>query len=86
MIRTKGDNNEHSDVVLYPPGQTYVYRYQVVGLVRGYIPYIGWITVAFSEVPWLKQMAIISCLLVALFQTIFMRKSKEEWRWPQSAK
>ncbi|KAH9232047.1 hypothetical protein K456DRAFT_1797713, partial [Colletotrichum gloeosporioides 23] len=45
LIMTKGDNNKVDDVALYPFGQTYVRQGQVVGLVRGYIPYVGRLTI-----------------------------------------
>ncbi|KAF6795349.1 Signal peptidase complex catalytic subunit SEC11-like protein 2 [Colletotrichum sojae] len=50
-ILTKGYNNDRTDEALYPLGQTYVYREQVIGLVRGYVPYVGWITLAAQEMP-----------------------------------
>ncbi|KAI0805519.1 hypothetical protein GGR55DRAFT_655616 [Xylaria sp. FL0064] len=36
-----------SMILPYTPGS--VYRSEVVGFVRGYVPYIGWIFVAFQE-------------------------------------
>lgn len=53
-ILTKGDNNPIDDRSLYPLGQAFVGREEIVGLVRGYIPCVGWITIALSENPWLK--------------------------------
>jgi hypothetical protein len=38
---TKGDNNDLDDRSLYPPGQGYLYRREIIGSVRGYIPYVG---------------------------------------------
>ena len=43
---------------LYPPGQAYVAREEIVGLVRGYLPCVGWATIALSEYPWLKGVGI----------------------------
>lgn len=43
---------------LYPAGQAYVAREEVVGLVRGYLPRVGWATIALSEYPWLKGVGI----------------------------
>ncbi|KAF2648895.1 putative signal peptidase I [Lophiostoma macrostomum CBS 122681] len=40
-ILTKGDNNLFDDVVLYPVGRNHVYREEVKGSVRGYVPFIG---------------------------------------------
>ncbi|KAJ6098405.1 signal peptidase complex catalytic subunit SEC11 [Penicillium canescens] len=57
-ILTKGDNNPTHDMSLYPLGQAYVAREEIVGLVRGYLPCVGWATIALSEYPWLKGVGI----------------------------
>jgi signal peptidase len=57
-ILTKGDNNPTHDRSLYPLGQEYVAREEIVGLVRWYLPCVGWATIALSEYPWLKGVAI----------------------------
>ena len=68
-ILTKGDNNDVDDTALYPPGQGYVDRSEIVGSVRGYIPYVGYITVILSERPWLKAAVLgISALVLFLRQ------------------
>ena len=51
---TKGDNNDRDDVPLYPPGQRFVKRREIIGTIKGYVPYAGWITILLSEHPWLK--------------------------------
>jgi hypothetical protein len=45
MILTKGDYNMFDDKALgiFPPGREYVFREEVVGIVWGHVPYIGWI-------------------------------------------
>lgn len=70
---TKGDNNNITDLVLYPPGQTYVHREQIVGLVKGYIPCVGRITIAFRDTPWLKLLAIIGALLLSVLGKLMPR-------------
>ena len=45
-ILTKGDNNELDDVALYPAGRESVLREEVKGVVRGYLPYLGWAVIA----------------------------------------
>lgn len=45
QILTKGDNNEIDDVVLYPPGRQWVARDEVIGVVRGFLPMLGWATI-----------------------------------------
>ncbi|KZL82221.1 signal peptidase [Colletotrichum incanum] len=66
LIRTKGDNNEIDDVALYAPGQTYVYRGQIIGLVRGYLPRIGLLTIAIGKLPWLKEAVLAVCMFLGL--------------------
>ncbi|KAJ5431032.1 hypothetical protein N7445_008764 [Penicillium cf. griseofulvum] len=42
MILTKGDNNAIDDSFMYLPGRPFALREEVVGLVRGYVPKLGW--------------------------------------------
>jgi signal peptidase len=42
LILTKGDNNPVDDAMLYLEGQEYIYRKQIAGFVRGYVPLVGW--------------------------------------------
>ncbi|KAJ1973919.1 Signal peptidase complex catalytic subunit [Dimargaris cristalligena] len=51
---TKGDNNKVDDRGLYNPGQLWVDRKDVVGRVRGYVSYIGMITIVLNENPQIK--------------------------------
>lgn len=53
---------------MYPPGQSYVLREDVVGLVRGYVPYLGWLTICLTEWPWLKIIALTAVALKALLE------------------
>lgn len=53
-LLTRGDNNEADDTELYPPGQKFLYRSDIVGAVRGYMPYIGYMTIVLTEYPRLK--------------------------------
>lgn len=46
---TKGDNNEIMDIPLYPPDRQYLRREEVVGLVRGYVPFVGWLVIGLQE-------------------------------------
>ncbi|KAK0666938.1 putative signal peptidase complex catalytic subunit SEC11C [Cercophora samala] len=47
MLVTKGDNNELNDSVgmMYPGGQEYISRREIMGFVRGYVPFLGWIVI-----------------------------------------
>ncbi|OJJ55934.1 hypothetical protein ASPSYDRAFT_182856 [Aspergillus sydowii CBS 593.65] len=45
-ILTKGDNNAVDDRYMYVPGRPFALRDEVVGLVKGYVPKLGWASVA----------------------------------------
>ena len=64
LIVTKGDNNEFDDIPLYPPGRAFISRDEIVGLVKGYVPFLDWVVIALQEVIWLKYLlfAVISYL------------------------
>ena len=64
LIVTKGDNNEFDDVSLYPQGRAFISRDEVVGLVRGYVPFLGWVVIALQEVVWVKYLLLtfVSCI------------------------
>ncbi|KAI9670539.1 MAG: hypothetical protein M1831_005759 [Alyxoria varia] len=64
-ILTKGDNNDDDDRQLYPPGRAFVGRDEIVGVVRGYIPWLGWPTIALTGAAWLKA-AIMTCILAVV--------------------
>lgn len=42
LLLTKGDNNILDDSLIYPEGQEYISRDEVVGFVRFYVPLVGW--------------------------------------------
>lgn len=42
MILTKGDNNDIDDRFMYLPERPFALREEVIGLVRGYVPKMGW--------------------------------------------
>ena len=69
-ILTKGDNNDGDDRPLYPPGQAFVSRDDVVGVVRGYIPWLGWPTIALTEAAWLKTAAMACFLAVVAVEMV----------------
>ena len=45
LLLTKGDNNPADDIELYR-GLEWLGRKHVVGVVRGYVPYVGYVTIA----------------------------------------
>jgi len=65
---TKGDNNRVDDRGLYAPGQYWLTKKEVVGKARGYLPYIGMVTIIMNDYPMVKY-AVLACLgLFALIQ------------------
>ncbi|KAK4175527.1 putative signal peptidase complex catalytic subunit SEC11C [Triangularia setosa] len=51
LLLTKGDNNELNDLVgmMYSDGQEYISQRDIVGFVRGYIPFLGWVVIFLQE-------------------------------------
>ncbi|KAI9837182.1 MAG: Signal peptidase complex catalytic subunit [Thelocarpon superellum] len=67
-LLTKGDDNPSDDTELYARGQDYLERSQdVIGSVKGYVPFVGYVTIMLSEHPWMKTVMLgIMGLLVVL--------------------
>jgi len=42
-------------------------REEVVGLVKGYLPFAGWFTIALNDYPWLKAVGVAVLGGLALF-------------------
>ncbi len=63
-VLTKGDNNAVDDTLLYPAGQNFVDRDEIVGVVVGYAPLLGWATIVFNEYPWLKGVGLVVLALL----------------------
>nr|CAG4645822.1 EOG090X0DWF [Lynceus sp. MCZ IZ 141354] len=51
---TKGDNNMVDDRGLYAPGQLWLTPDDVVGRAKGFLPYVGMVTIIMNEYPKLK--------------------------------
>lgn len=66
-ILTKGDNNNVDDRGLYAPGQMWLTPDDVVGRTRGFVPYIGIVTILMNDYPQLKYVVLG---LLALFVII----------------
>ncbi|KAF8208351.1 signal peptidase complex catalytic subunit SEC11 [Mycena galopus ATCC 62051] len=66
-LLTKGDNNEVNDIELYR-GLDYLERKHIVGKVRGFLPYIGYVTIAMNDFPQLKYALLGGLGLMALIQ------------------
>ncbi len=51
---TKGDNNPVNDRGLYEDKQLWLNKRHIVGRIRGYLPYIGILTILLNDYPYLK--------------------------------
>lgn len=63
---TKGDNNQVDDRGLYAPGQYWLERKDVVGRARGYVPYIGIVTILMNDYPKFKYAVLAGLGFVVL--------------------
>ncbi|KAG8457765.1 hypothetical protein KFE25_005778 [Diacronema lutheri] len=69
-ILTKGDNNSVDDRGLYAAGQSWINKEHIIGRARGYLPYIGMVTIIMNDYPLLKY-----CLVGLM--GLFVLTSKE---------
>ncbi|KAI0060024.1 hypothetical protein BV25DRAFT_1828451 [Artomyces pyxidatus] len=67
LLLTKGDNNYADDVELYQ-GLEWLQRQHIVGKVRGFLPYVGYVTIAMNDFPQLKYALLGGLGLLALIQ------------------
>jgi len=58
---TKGDNNQVDDRGLYAPGQLWLQKKDVVGRARGFVPYVGMVTIIMNDYPKFKY-AVLALL------------------------
>ncbi|KAL1948387.1 hypothetical protein VTO73DRAFT_12462 [Trametes versicolor] len=66
-LLTKGDNNHIDDIELYQ-GLEWLERKHIVGKVRGFLPYVGYVTIAMNDFPQLKYALLGGLGLLALVQ------------------
>ncbi|KAI1234950.1 hypothetical protein IHE44_0002576 [Lamprotornis superbus] len=59
---TKGDNNAVDDRGLYKQGQHWLEKKDVVGRARGFVPYIGIVTILMNDYPKFKLSFLSKCL------------------------
>ncbi|RKO87421.1 hypothetical protein BDK51DRAFT_36430 [Blyttiomyces helicus] len=64
FLLTKGDNNPVDDRGLYNRGQMWIHQDHVVGRVKGFLPYVGMVTILLNESPQLKAALLV---ILALF-------------------
>lgn len=67
LLLTKGDNNHVDDIELYQ-GLDWLERKHIVGTVRGFLPYVGYVTIAMNDFPQLKYALLGGLGLLALIQ------------------
>ncbi|KAI0705458.1 hypothetical protein C8Q76DRAFT_751054 [Earliella scabrosa] len=67
LLLTKGDNNHIDDLELYQ-GLEWLERKHIVGKVRGFLPYVGYVTIAMNDFPQLKYALLGGLGLLALVQ------------------
>lgn len=67
MLLTKGDNNDEDDVPLYAPGQDLLERSEdVVGVVKGFAPTIGQVTLLMNDYPMFRYILLGGMAITAL--------------------
>lgn len=67
---TKGDNNSVDDRGLYAQGQLWLTKKDVVGRARGFLPYVGMVTIYMNEYPKFKVNIYFKGLTILVF-TVF---------------
>ncbi|KAK2721554.1 hypothetical protein QYM36_003746 [Artemia franciscana] len=55
---TKGDNNNVDDRGLYAPGQVWLQRGDVIGRAKGFLPFVGMVTIVMNEYPKFKYIVL----------------------------
>ena len=65
-LLTKGDNNPGNDRGLYNPEQLWLERQDIQGRVRGFLPYVGYLTIMMNDFPWFKYALLGSIGLVVI--------------------
>ncbi|XP_066184720.1 signal peptidase complex catalytic subunit SEC11A isoform X1 [Sylvia atricapilla] len=76
---TKGDNNAVDDRGLYKQGQHWLEKKDVVGRARGFVPYIGIVTILMNDYPKFK---VRSLLFPACFSHPSYNSSMRTWAEP----
>ncbi|VDN98353.1 unnamed protein product [Rodentolepis nana] len=63
---TKGDNNAVDDRALYPQGQDWLEEKHIMGKAKGFLPYIGMVTIIMNDYPKLKYAVIgsLGCFML----------------------
>nr|ODN93796.1 signal peptidase I [Cryptococcus depauperatus CBS 7855] len=75
LLLTKGDNNKFDDISLYQ-GMEWIERQHVIGKVRGFLPYVGYVTIAMNDFPKLKY-GLLGSVAIASDQTLENQNEEE---------
>lgn len=67
-ILTKGDNNSVDDRGLYAQDQVWLGKSDIVGRARGFVPYIGMVTIWMNDYPKLKYVVLGLLAMFVLVQ------------------
>ncbi|CAO3636839.1 unnamed protein product [Cunninghamella echinulata] len=67
-ILTKGDNNLGDDRLLYDYRQMWIHEDHIVGKVKGFVPYVGMVTIIMNDYPSVKYVVLGVLGLFALIQ------------------
>uniref|UniRef100_A0A7S3MMS2 Signal peptidase complex catalytic subunit SEC11 n=1 Tax=Favella ehrenbergii TaxID=182087 RepID=A0A7S3MMS2_9SPIT len=57
-LLTKGDNNAVDDRGLYAASQSWINKEHVIGRAKGYLPYIGMVTIIMNDYPIVKYVLV----------------------------
>ncbi|KAJ1848290.1 Signal peptidase complex catalytic subunit, partial [Coemansia sp. RSA 2703] len=66
-LLTKGDNNPIDDRGLYSRGQLWIDRSEIIGRVKGFVPYAGMGTIWMNDYPQLKTGLLATLCVLSLF-------------------
>ena len=62
-LLSKGDNNSIDDRGLYEDGRLWLHKDDLMGKVRGYLPYMGMFTIWLNDYPLLKW-GVLSMMVI----------------------
>ncbi|XP_074273562.1 uncharacterized protein LOC141597112 [Silene latifolia] len=70
-LLTKGDNNKLDDSYgrIYANGQLWLENSDIIGRVKGYLPYVGYATIIITEQPLIKYLLMTGFSLLAIFSS-----------------
>ena len=57
-LLTKGDNNAVDDRGLYATRNSWIHKEDVIGRAKGYLPYLGMVTIIMNDYPALKYLLV----------------------------